>query len=111
MFYLWQVKNRDFILSRVKERVSQIDSEAKIILFGSRARSDAKNESDWDFLILTSSVVNREYKNKISDILFETELETGQVITAIVQNRNLWNNYKKTPIYKNIHKEGILLWV
>ncbi len=98
---------REFILSAVKSRVSKIDSEAKIILFGSRARNDAKKESDWDFLILTHFTVTRELKNKISDVLFETELETDQVLTGIIQNINSWADYANTPIYSNILKDGI----
>ncbi|MBC7890457.1 MAG: nucleotidyltransferase domain-containing protein, partial [Ferruginibacter sp.] len=30
-----------------------VDGTASVILFGSRARGDAANDSDWDFLILT----------------------------------------------------------
>ena len=100
---------RKFILSTVKSRISKIDSEAKIILFGSRARNDAKKESDWDFLILTHFAVTRELKNKISDELFETELETDEVITGIIQNFNSWREYSNTPIYNNILKDGIEL--
>jgi uncharacterized protein len=100
---------RKFILSTVKSRISKIDSEAKIILFGSRARNDAKKESDWDFLILTHFPVTRELKNKISDELFETELETDEVLTGIIQNVNSWSEYSNTPIYKNIIRDGIEL--
>ncbi len=98
---------RKIILSADKSRISKIDSEAKIILFGSRARNDAKKESDWDFLILTHYVVTRELKNKICEELFETELETGEVITGIIQNINSWSEYSKTPIYNNVLKDGI----
>jgi len=98
---------RQFILSRIKSGISKIDSEAKIILFGSRARNEANKDSDWDFLILTHFTVTRELKNKISDELFETELETDEVLTGIVQNINLWTEYSNTPIYKNILRDGI----
>jgi predicted nucleotidyltransferase len=98
---------RQFILSKVKTGISKIDSEAKIILFGSRARNDANEDSDWDFLILTHFPVTRELKNKIYDELFETELETEEVLTGIIQNINSWSGYSKTPIYNNILKDGI----
>ncbi len=98
---------REFILSEVKSRISKIDSNAKIILFGSRARNDANKNSDWDFLILTHFPVTRDLKNKMYDELFETELETEEVLTGIIQNINLWSEYSKTPIYKNILRDGI----
>ncbi len=103
------MKKREFILSAVKSRISKIDSEAKIIFFGSRARNDAKKESDWDFLILTHFPVTRDLKNKIYDELFETELETDEVLTGIIQNINSWSGYSNTDIYNNILKDGIEL--
>ncbi len=103
------MSNKDFILSRIKTRIGNIDPEARIILFGSRAREDFHENSDWDFLILTKLNVTRELKNKISDALFEAELETDQVLTGIVQNFNFWENYSDTPIFKNISRDGIEL--
>lgn len=78
-------------------------------MFGSRARGEATSESDWDFLILTQLEVNRELKNKISDQLFETELEAGEVLTSIVNNTRLWESYNLTPLYENIQKDGIVI--
>ncbi len=96
-----------YILSSVKHKIKEIDPGAKVILFGSRARDDYHKDSDWDFLILTRLVVTQDLKNKISDSLFETELETDSVITGIVQNFDSWNSYSGAPIYKNISKDGV----
>ena len=101
------MNKQNFIISTLKKRISRIDPQVKIILFGSRARNDARKDSDWDFLILTKLSVNRELKNKISDELFETELETDEVLTGITQNINLWSEYANTPIYENIIRDGI----
>jgi len=35
----------------------------RILLFGSRARGDARQESDWDFLVIISTPISREAKN------------------------------------------------
>ena len=99
--------SNNYILSFVKERIRKIDPQAKIILFGSRARNDFREDSDWDFLILTKLTVTRDLKNQISDVLFETELETDSVLTGIVQDYTLWHTYSSAPIYKNIANEGI----
>ncbi|HKI90274.1 MAG TPA: nucleotidyltransferase domain-containing protein [Draconibacterium sp.] len=98
---------RDYIITLVKKKIFKIDPKARIILFGSRARNDYRNSSDWDFLILTSSKVSPMLKNEILDELFETELETDEMLTAIIQNQNEWQQYSKTPIFKNIQKDGI----
>lgn len=96
-----------YILLKVKQKIKVIDPNAKIILFGSRARDDFHKDSDWDFLILTRLVVTQDLKNRISDSLFETELETDSVLTGIVQNLDFWESYSSAPIFKNISKDGI----
>lgn len=101
-------RNR-LILTIVKKKVREIDPQAKVILFGSRARKDFHPLSDWDFLILTSLKVDRNLKNWISDTLFEVELETNSVISSIVENQDEWNEYASTPIFQNIEKDGIVL--
>ena len=98
---------RQYILASVKNRIKEIDSKAKVILFGSRARDDYRSDSDWDFLILTDLPVDRDLKNKISDSLFETELETDNVLTGIVQNLDSWQSISGAPFFKNILKDGI----
>jgi len=101
------MEKKDYILSLVKQRIANIDPNAKIYLFGSRARNDARNNSDWDFLILTDFEVTRELKNKIIDQLFETELNTDEILTGIVQNVKVWKQYAESPLYKNIQKDGV----
>ena len=96
-----------YILSKVKQRIKMIDPEARVILFGSRARDDYHKDSDWDFLILTKLLVTQDLKNTISDSLFETELGTDSVLTGIVQNIDLWESYSGAPIFKNISKDGV----
>jgi predicted nucleotidyltransferase len=36
------------ILKEIKKTVLNVDSEAEVVLFGSRARGDFHDESDWD---------------------------------------------------------------
>lgn len=100
---------RDIIISTVKKRIKSVDPKAKIILFGSRARNDAKKYSDWDFLILTEATPDRTFRNKIYDELFELELETDEVVTGIIQNIESWNEYSNTSIYQNVLRDGVEL--
>jgi predicted nucleotidyltransferase len=96
-----------YILSQVKNKIHQIDPNAKIFLFGSRARNDFRDDSDWDFLILTNQKISQDLKNRISDLLFETELETDQVLTSLLENIYTWEKFSNAPIYKNVKKDGI----
>lgn len=96
---------------KVKESIRAIDPQARVILFGSKARGDSNASSDWDFLILTSHQADNYTKNLIRDILLDTELEAEQVISSIIFSQDKWHDYQITPLYKNIAKEGVELWV
>ena len=91
----------------VKKEVRDLDSNAEIILFGSRARGDHRTDSDWDFLILLDEEISESLKRKIRDKIYEVELETDEIISTLIENKTDWLKYEITPLYKNIEKEGI----
>ena len=95
------------ILFKIKKAVSELDPEARVILFGSRARGDHKKDSDWDLLILTSIPATEENKRNLRYHLLDIELETEQAISTLIHHHNHWENYSVTPLYNVIEKEGI----
>jgi uncharacterized protein len=99
--------NRQELTNKVKESIRAIDPNARVILFGSRARGNDKTISDWDFLILTSIQSNETLKRQIRDGLIDTELEAEEVISTIIYSQEKWENYKFTPLYINILRDGI----
>jgi predicted nucleotidyltransferase len=99
--------NRQELTNKVKESIRAIDPNARVILFGSRARGNDKTISDWDFLILTSIQTNETLKRQFRDMLIETELEAEEVISTLIYSQDTWENYKVTPLYKNILRDGI----
>ena len=54
------------VLQLIKQTVHEAEPNAEVILFGSRARGDARADSDWDILILVDTP-------KISDKQFERD--------------------------------------
>jgi predicted nucleotidyltransferase len=95
----------------IKESVREIDSSAITILYGSRARKNARPDSDWDILILVKkpSVSSKDEQN-FRHHLYDVELETGQAISTFVYSWNEWNSkLSATPLYHNIQREGIVL--
>lgn len=92
----------------VKETVAEIDQDARVILFGSRARGDFRAESDWDFLILTRKEASWELQDEIRELLYsKVELESDQVISSVVENQEIWHQYRETEFFNNVNAEGI----
>ncbi len=101
----------DVILENISKAIHRQDPKAQAILFGSRARGDNKPDSDWDILILINNqIVTSEIENKFRDVLYNIELESGQIISAFIYPRSFWDNtLKYSPLYKAVIKEGIKL--
>ncbi|MDP2861704.1 MAG: nucleotidyltransferase domain-containing protein [Desulfobacterales bacterium] len=100
---------RDEILKKVKKTVLKIEPSAEVILYGSRARDDYLEHSDWDFLVLVDGSVDTTRTDRIRHALFEIELETDQIISSIIRSRQEWNSpkYSVVPLHKNVEREGI----
>ena len=105
------MKEKDtHIATRIRTEIKRIDPKAKVVLFGSRARGDAKKDSDWDLLILIDSLNIREAEDLFRDKIYDLELETGEIISMFVYNNKDWTSrHKITPLYKSIKKEGVVL--
>jgi predicted nucleotidyltransferase len=98
------------IRQAIKEKIQVLEPNAEVILFGSRARGDAKIDSDWDILILVSGEVNLKREQLFRHQLFELELIFGQAISTFVYSKDNWNKqHFITPLYQNIKKEGIVI--
>ena len=94
--------------SRIRSLVSEIDSSAEVILYGSRARGDNNSESDWDILILVDAAVDLDYERLFRHKLYDLELETGEVFSTTVYNKTDWKSrYWMTPLFQNVSKEGV----
>jgi len=91
----------------VKETIETVDEDARVILFGSRARGDFRQGSDWDFLILTRKAASWQFQDKIRELLYEVELKTGQVISSVIENEDVWLQYRASEFYENVTNEGI----
>jgi predicted nucleotidyltransferase len=96
------------ITKRIRASIKTIDPKAQVIIFGSRARGDAKEGSDWDILILTDYPVSTEIERSFRNNLFDLEIETGEVFSTFVYQKHIWNTkHKVTPLYRNIKREGV----
>lgn len=96
-------------LRRVKMAVQEVIPDAEVILYGSRARGEAGAHSDWDILVLTDRDVDLELEETVWDHLYRLELETAELISAIVKNRQEWATplSAASPLHERITLDGI----
>ena len=102
---------KEFVLQKIKNAVTETHANAKIILYGSRARGTENKDSDWDILVLLNKPeVAFVEEQKIRHNLYDIELELGEPISTFVYSQTDWNTKMSvTPLYKSIQQEGILL--
>ena len=103
--------NGNKLLDQIKQAVLELEPDAETLLYGSRARQDAVQESDWDLLILVSGPVSDERTDRIRHRLYEIEWESGDVISSIVRNRDDWNSdiLRGMPFHRRVQQEGARL--
>lgn len=85
---------------------------SKLIVYGSYARGDHKENSDIDIMILTplSEKEIERVENRIFDVAFDLELESGIVINPVIENESHYNYWLGAlPFYNNVEKEGIVI--
>jgi predicted nucleotidyltransferase len=99
------------ILNKIRTAILSQDTYAQAFLFGSRARNTNRLNSDWDILILVNNpVVSNEIEDQFRDVLYDIELESGQIISTLIYPKETWNNNMKgSPLFRTIQNEGILL--
>ena len=85
---------------------------AKVILFGSQARNEAHEESDWDILILfnKNERVNNDDFDKMAYPFVELGWEMGASINPIIYSYSDWEKRQFTSFYHNVKEDGIVLW-
>lgn len=105
------MRDKSQIINQIKNSVKTIDPDVVIILYGSYARGDNREDSDIDLLLLLDQEeINRNDEKKFKYPLYDIEFNTGILISPIVISKKAWEQkHRVTPFYENIEKEGIIL--
>ena len=101
---------RSQVINNIRQigRLTQ-PANSSLLLYGSRARNDAHDGSDWDLLILLDKpkITFNDYDYGYP--FRELGWDLGEEINPQVYSKKEWENYHFTPFYKNVEHDKLVL--
>jgi len=106
-----QPKDRDLELAReyarrLRERLG--DNLVAVTLYGSRARGDAREGSDFDLIVQV-----RERTEAVRELGLEVDVEMmnefEELFVGMIYDENGWARESRMPLGWNVSREGIAL--
>ena len=85
---------------------------SKVIVYGSYARGDYRDNSDVDVMILVDLPEDqiKELENEVYDIAFEMEMDTGLDISPVIKSEAQYEYWVDVlPYYRNVREEGVII--
>jgi predicted nucleotidyltransferase len=98
----------------VKELIDELkklygDNLSCVILYGSKARGDATEDSDIDILVVLKNIQNFSLeRKKVKEISWRLSYKYDLLLSIIIRSEQEYMR-KDTPLLMNIEKEGIVL--
>lgn len=96
----------------IKKKAQEIlPSGARVVLYGSRARGDFYEDSDWDLHILIPSE-ERLSMNDMDKYAFPLEmvgLDFNEYISTTIYSTSDWLLRKNLPFFQNVEKDKIII--
>ena len=84
---------------------------SEVILYGSYARGEQGEDSDVDIALILCRKPSKQKTDAMIECVAMHELECGKVLSVIEVDLKMYSQWKDTlPFYKNIYREGIVLW-
>ena len=98
------------IIVEFKQKLNQKNPGAilEVIIYGSKARDDAREDSDIDLLVITKNE-DRRLTKEIRDIGYELELENDVTLSIQIFSENYMDYIRsiETQFIRNVDDQGI----
>ena len=98
----------DPILKRLRAALAELYGERleRVVLFGSRARGDAGEDSDYDVAVFLKNLADRwQEVDRIVPLVTDILYEDGAFIHAMPHRAGSYED--RTPLMREIRREGI----
>lgn len=103
------MKKQDIIIAELSAELRRCFGRrlAQILLFGSRARGDAKADSDYDVLVILRGEVNPQAeRRRAGDLVYRLCWKHDAVILCHFVPINRYEQ-EHSPFMLNVHREGV----
>jgi predicted nucleotidyltransferase len=98
----------DPVLRKFRAALDEVYGERieRVVLYGSRARGDARPDSDYDVAVFLTDLTDRwDEIDRIVEIETDILCETGAVINALPFRAGAYQ--ERTPLMHELRREGI----
>ena len=98
------------IFNEIRALKRQLLPNDRMILFGSQARGDAREDSDWDLLVLLSKSTGsfKEDFDRYGYPFIECGMNNNEDVNIYLYSMDEWETYKdRSMFYHNVNREGI----
>jgi uncharacterized protein len=105
------INNTSNTLSIIRETATRYLPDSKILLFGSRARRDNSDDSDYDFLVITKDTIDIRQKRTLKSLMRKELAKFKIPADILIQSEDEINSKKEITghILKQVLQEGIVL--
>ena len=101
---------KEDMIKAMRNVLNGIDPTVQAILFGSRARGDAEEDSDWDVLVLINKPrISLSDYDKYSYPLRELGWDMDEIINPVLFSTKEWDENHFTIFNHKVRNEGIAI--